>query len=126
DGMVARLTPGDYSRKQVLETIRELTTEGYIQLGAFPGGGQSWEPWEISVDEGLHRISHGYNGQAGYLDIPDSDIGSNEVFRADFTELGEHRLSELGNPYKKYAIRAASSSFLADIASSSSKNNFNW
>jgi hypothetical protein len=32
----------------------------------------------------------------------ESEIGSNEVFRADLIEQGERRLAELGNPYDQY------------------------
>ncbi|MGV9819331.1 hypothetical protein [Nocardia xishanensis] len=47
-------------------------------------------------------MAHGYNGIPGYLDIPESAIGSTEVFRADLLEKGEHRLAELGSLYEKY------------------------
>lgn len=102
DGMVAAITPENYSRETVLETIRELASKGYIRFGAFPGGGRSREPWNVSIDESIGRIAHGYNGIRGYLDISDDEIGSNEVFRADLIERGERRASELGNPYERY------------------------
>ncbi|MEV6322659.1 hypothetical protein AB0M45_15920 [Nocardia sp. NPDC051787] len=102
DGMVAKITPENYSRANVLDIIRELAIKGYIRFGAFPGGGRSWESWDVPIDEALQRVAHGYNNVSGYLDIPESEIGSNEVFRADLVERGEQRLVELGNPYDKY------------------------
>ncbi|MGW4737471.1 hypothetical protein [Nocardia xishanensis] len=102
DGMVARITPEAYSRGVVLNVIRELAAKGYIRFGSFPGGGRGWEPWDVSIDEAIHRVAHGYNGIPGYLDIPESAIGSTEVFRADLLEKGEQRLAELGSPYEKY------------------------
>ncbi|NEW58674.1 hypothetical protein GV794_23965 [Nocardia cyriacigeorgica] len=101
-GTVEKLAPEDFSRKRVLEIIEELSETGLIRLGAFPGNGRSWEPWEISVGEAIHRITDGYNGQRGYLSITDDEIGSNEVFRAEITDAGMARLRELGDPYEKY------------------------
>lgn len=102
DGMFARIAPDEYSRQAVLDLIREFAEKNYIRFGAFPGGGRSWEPWTVSIDEAIDRIAHGYNGVPGYLQIDDDAIGSNEVFRADLIEDGERRLRELGNPYEKY------------------------
>ncbi|MGQ4617310.1 hypothetical protein [Nocardia sp. R7R-8] len=102
DGMVAKINPESYSREFVLDAIREIATKGYIRFGAFPGGGRLWEAWDVTIDEAIHRIAHGHNNVSGYLEIPVSEIGSNEVFRAELIERGEQRLAELGNPYKKY------------------------
>ncbi|BDT84908.1 hypothetical protein FMUAM8_06720 [Nocardia cyriacigeorgica] len=73
-------------------------------FGAQPPGGDysSWEPWPVSIDEAIDRITHGYNGVPGYLQIDDDAIGSNEAFRADLIVVGEQRLRELGNPYESY------------------------
>ncbi|MFD0363892.1 hypothetical protein ACFQZZ_20775 [Nocardia sp. GCM10030253] len=102
DGNVKKISPEIYSRSKVLEIIREIAERGYIQLGAFPGGGRSWEPWDVSIDVAMDRIAHGYNGVAGYMSVPEDDIGSNEVFRAAITDGGRERLRELGDPYEKY------------------------
>ncbi|MGV9677345.1 hypothetical protein ACWDSJ_18895 [Nocardia sp. NPDC003482] len=99
---VRRFYPERYSREFVLRIIRRFAEEGYIRLGAFPGGGRSWEPWDVSIDEGMRRIALGYNGIPGYLGIPEEEIGSSEVFRAEITEFGRKRLDSLGNPYEKY------------------------
>lgn len=99
---VNRITPTNRSRERVLEIIRELAEKGYTQLGAFPGGGEGWKPWDVPVDEAMRRIAHGFNGEAGYLDLPDDRIGRSEVFRAALTPNGEARLAELGNPYDIY------------------------
>lgn len=48
----------------------------------------------------MHRIARGTS--AGYLDIPDDEIGSNEVFRSAITPLGRKRLQDLGDPYETY------------------------
>ncbi|WP_431941721.1 hypothetical protein [Nocardia grenadensis] len=102
DGMVARITPDHYSRENVLGILRELATRGFIRFGAFPGENQTWEPWDASIEESIHRIAYGYNDVPGYLKISDEEIGSNEVFRADLLDAGEERLAQLGNPYEKY------------------------
>ncbi|WP_063009366.1 hypothetical protein [Nocardia kruczakiae] len=102
DGTVEAVAPDEYSRSNVLAIIKELTDNGYIRLGAFPGGGRSWEPWDVPVDEAIHRISHGYNGTPGYLDIAEDEIGACEIFRAAITETGRERLRALGDPYEKY------------------------
>ncbi|MFE3446715.1 hypothetical protein ACFXNW_27110 [Nocardia sp. NPDC059180] len=102
DGMFARIAPESYSRYAVLDLIRSLAASRFIRFGSFPGGGRSWEPWGVSIDEAIDRIAHGYNGVRGYLDITDDEIGSNEIFRAELIEDGEERLAELGNPYEKY------------------------
>lgn len=99
---VRKLTPKEYSRESVLDVIRQLLESGYIRAGAFAGGGRSWEPWEVSVDEAIQRIAHGFNGVPGYLDIAEKEIGTNEVFRAELTESGRTRLEELGDPYDNY------------------------
>ncbi|MEU1998354.1 hypothetical protein ABZ511_28285 [Nocardia gamkensis] len=102
DGTIEKITPGEYSRAYVLRVIEELANERYIEFGSFPGGGRGWEPWHVGVEESISRISHGYNGVPGYLSIPDSEIGSNEIFRAKLTESGRRRLQELGDPYDNY------------------------
>ncbi|GGN84381.1 hypothetical protein [Nocardia rhizosphaerihabitans] len=102
DADVRKIEPGEYSRPRVLEIIREFATRGYIGLGSFPGQGRSWEPWNVSVDDAVRRIAFGYNNCAGYLEIPDDEIGSNEVFRAEITSEGRKRLQELGDPYAQY------------------------
>lgn len=99
---VRRFYPESYSREFVLKVVRHFAESGHIRLGAFPGGGRSWEPWKVPIDEGIHRIANGYNDVPGYLKIPDDQIGSNEVFRAEITESGRKRLESLGNPYDKY------------------------
>ncbi|MGQ4617306.1 hypothetical protein [Nocardia sp. R7R-8] len=102
DGTIEKIVPEEYSRAHVIGIIRELSNKGYIQLGAFPGDGRSWEPWTVGTEESIDRISYGHNNVPGYLNIPDSEIGSNEVFRAKITEKGRQRLQELGDPYEKY------------------------
>ncbi|QLY32431.1 hypothetical protein H0264_09340 [Nocardia huaxiensis] len=102
DGFVARIAPERYSREGVIDVIRELADKGYIRFGAFPGGGRSWEPWDVSIEEAIQRISFGYKDIPGYLTVSDDEIGSNEVFRADLLPPGERRLADLGHPYEKY------------------------
>lgn len=102
DGTVERVAPEEYSRTNVLGVIKFLADEGYILLGAFPGGGRGWEPWDVSSEEAIHRIAHGYDDIPGYLEISDDEIGSSEVFRAAITDSGRNRLQELGDPYEKY------------------------
>ncbi|MGS2807310.1 hypothetical protein [Nocardia sp. MW-W600-9] len=102
DADVQKITPGEYSRRRVLEVIQDLATRGYIQLGAFPGGGRSWEPWTVPVEDGIRRIAEGFNNSTGYLEISDTEIGSSEVFRAAITSAGRKRLNELGDPYEIY------------------------
>ena len=99
---VGTLSPSEYSRGTVLDTIRELLDERYIRAGSFPGGGKSWEPWDVPTDEVIQRISRGFNGVPGYLDISERDIGVSEVFRAEITERGRARLQTLGDPYENY------------------------
>ncbi|NEW40203.1 hypothetical protein GV792_17320 [Nocardia cyriacigeorgica] len=101
-GTAEKLDRVNFSRQRVLEIVEELAEAGLIRLGAFPGNGRSWEPWDASIDEAIHRIAYGYNGQRGYLSIADEEIGSNEVFRAEITDAGVRRLRELGDPYEKY------------------------
>lgn len=95
-------TPSEYSRQAVLEEIRKLLDKGDIRAGAFPGGGRSWEPWEVPAEEAIQRIARGFNGVPGYLDISEEEIGSSEVFRAEITERGRSRLQALGDPYENY------------------------
>jgi hypothetical protein len=102
DGTIEKIAPDEYSRAYVLRVIEELANEGYIEFGAFPGGGRGWEPWNVDAEESIRRISQGYNGVSGYLSIPDSEIGSSEIFRAKLTESGRRRLQELGDPYENY------------------------
>ncbi|MBF6167437.1 hypothetical protein IU486_22150 [Streptomyces gardneri] len=102
DGTVEKIAPKEYSRVYVLGILEELANEGYIQFGSFPGGGRSWEPWTVGTEESISRVAHGYNGVPGYLSIADNEIGGSEVFRAKLTEVGRHRLHELGDPYEKY------------------------
>ncbi|WP_305779796.1 hypothetical protein [Nocardia nova] len=99
---VWRFCPDRYSRDFVLDVIRQFTESGYIRLGAFPGGGKLWEPWDVSIDEGIHRVATGYNNVSGYLEIREDQIGSSEIFRAEITDQGRKRLELLGNPYEKY------------------------
>ncbi|MFI9633193.1 hypothetical protein ACIHAX_10915 [Nocardia sp. NPDC051929] len=79
-----------------------MANDGYIEFGAFPGGGEGWEPWKVGIEESIRRISDGYNGVPGYLSIADDEIGSSEIFRAKITESGRRRLQELGDPYENY------------------------
>ncbi|MGY5309689.1 hypothetical protein [Nocardia gipuzkoensis] len=102
DGTVEKIAPEEYSRAYVLAILRELADKGYIDFGAFPGGGRSWEAWAVGAEEAIRRVSHGYNGVPGYLGIRDDEIGSNEVFRAKLTEDGRRRLQQLGDPYENY------------------------
>lgn len=99
---VRRFYPERYSREFVLDVIRNFAEAGYIRLGAFPGGGKSWEPWNVSTAEGIRRIADGFNNVPGYLTIPEAEIGSSEVFRAEITESGKKMLESLGDPYEKY------------------------
>ncbi|MBO0799935.1 MAG: hypothetical protein J2P31_14035, partial [Blastocatellia bacterium] len=94
--------PERYTRKYVLDVVRYFVEAGYVRLGAFPGGGRLWEPWNVSTDEEIERIAYGYNNIPGYLEIPEDKIGSTEVFRAEITDRGRQRLESLGNPYDKY------------------------
>ncbi|GAA5056644.1 hypothetical protein [Nocardia callitridis] len=112
DASVRKISPDEYSRREVLRIIRELASRSYISLGAFPGGGRSWEPWDVSLDEEIRRIALGYNNAHGYLDISDDEIGSNEVFRAAITQEGRKRLQDLGDPYEKYGDPWADDPFL--------------
>ncbi|WP_306365683.1 hypothetical protein [Nocardia sp. CC227C] len=102
DAIISTVSPEAYSRMRVLEAIRELAEREFIRFGAFPGGGRTWEPWDVSLDEAIDRIAYGYNNVPGYLAVPYCEISSNEVFRADLLEKGERRLVELGNPYDRY------------------------
>lgn len=102
DADVEKISPENYSRDHVLQVIREMAEKGYIRLGAFPGQGRTWEPWNTPIDEAIHRIAYGYNHIPGYLEISEDEIGSNEVFRAAITEKGRRRLAELGDPYQNY------------------------
>lgn len=79
DGTVEKVAPEGYSRAHVLGVIAELARRGDIEIGAFPGGGRSWEPWRVDVDEAVRRIAEGYNGEAGYLALPEDAIGSSEI-----------------------------------------------
>ncbi|MEU6831039.1 hypothetical protein ABZ894_20510 [Nocardia beijingensis] len=102
DGTIEKIAAEEYSRTYVLRVVEELANEGYIEFGAFPGGGRGWEPWNVGTKEAIRRISDGYNGVPGYLSIADSEIGSSEIFRARITESGRRRLRELGDPYENY------------------------
>ncbi|MGQ4617311.1 hypothetical protein [Nocardia sp. R7R-8] len=112
DTTVRKIDPENYSREFVLKVIREVAAKGYIEFGAFPGGGRSWEPWNVSIDEAMSRIAHGYNEETGYLDITYDGIGTNEVFRANITDAGRLRLHKLGDPYKKYGDPWAGDPFI--------------
>ncbi len=72
-GTVEKIAPEEYSRAYVLAILRELADKGYIEFGAFPGGGRSWEVWTVGTEEAIRRVSHGYNGVPGYLGIRDDD-----------------------------------------------------
>ncbi|PPJ31706.1 hypothetical protein C5E45_22870 [Nocardia nova] len=76
---VRRFDSEHFSREFVLEVVRHFAESGYIRLGAFPGGGKSWEPWNVSIDEGIERIANGYNDVTGYLHIPDDQIRSDRI-----------------------------------------------
>ncbi|MEU4314484.1 hypothetical protein [Nocardia sp. NPDC024068] len=102
DSTMRRLAGPKHSRGAVVQVIRELADRGLIEIGAFPGGNRAWELWRVPLDESIYRIQNGYNGERGYLDIPESEIGSNEVFRARLTESGQARLATLGDPYETY------------------------
>ncbi|MFF7942006.1 hypothetical protein ACFZC5_20020 [Nocardia gamkensis] len=102
DGTIEKIAAEEYSRACILDVIEELGNKGYIEFGAFPGGGKGWQPWNVGTEEAIRRISEGYNGVPGYLSIADSAIGSTEIFRARITESGRRRLWELGDPYENY------------------------
>ncbi|MBY6435723.1 hypothetical protein HQ602_04950 [Rhodococcus kroppenstedtii] len=97
----ARITPRASTPSDVAEVVRELATRGLIELGGWSDDGR-FELWDVSVVEALHRIAHGYQGEAGYLNGDIGVLGRTEVFRANLTALGEERLSELGDPYNNY------------------------
>lgn len=98
-----KFAPEQYTREYVLDLIRELVLGGYIEIGNIsPGSNPPWRPWDVSVDEAIHRIARGCNGITGLLEMPESDLGPNELFRARLTALGRARLAELGDPYENY------------------------
>ncbi|WP_068150577.1 hypothetical protein [Rhodococcoides corynebacterioides] len=96
-----RITPRVSTAADVAEVVRDLATRGLIELGGWSDDGR-FEVWDVSVDEALHRIAHGFQGEAGYLNGDTGVPGRTEVFRANLTALGEERLSEPGDPYDKY------------------------
>ncbi|UGT64187.1 hypothetical protein [Nocardia asteroides] len=55
---------------------------------------------ESVAGKAIARIADGHNGERGYLDCPDDEVGRCEVFRADLTEAGSERLRQLGDPYE--------------------------
>ncbi|TLF82573.1 hypothetical protein [Nocardia cyriacigeorgica] len=98
-----KFAPEQYTREYVLDLIRELVLRGYIEIGNIsPESDPPWRPWDVPVDEAIQRIAHGRNGITGLLEMPEADLGPNELFRARLTALGRARLAELGDPYEKY------------------------
>lgn len=97
-----KFAPAEYSRQYVLELVREFIERGYIEIGNIADGNPPWVPWNVSVDETMRRIANGYRGVAGLLTMPESELGPNELFRAQLTDRGEARLAEMGDPYEKY------------------------
>lgn len=100
--LTERITPDDCSSGRVLAIIRDLAERGLLRLGGWPGDGRPWEPWDVSLDEAMDRIAHGFNGEVGYLEASPRQAATTEVFRAEITALGETRLRELGDPYELY------------------------
>ena len=97
----ARITPRTSTPTDVAEVVRDLATRGLIELGGWSDDGR-FEVWDVPLDEALHRIAHGFQGESGYLNGDAEVLGRTEVFRANLTALGEERLSELGDPYDNY------------------------
>lgn len=97
----ARITPQASTPTDVAEVVRDLATRGLIELGGWSDDGR-FEVWDVPLDEALHRIAHGFQGEAGYLNGDSQILGRSEVFRANLTALGEERLTELGDPYDNY------------------------
>lgn len=87
-----KFAPREYSRQYVLELIREFVERGYIEIGNLSPGTPPWAPWGVSVEETVQRIAHGYNGVPGLLDVPESDLGSSELFRSRY-RIPSHSLS---------------------------------
>lgn len=102
DHTIKTLTPHQYSREFVMDIIKEMADKQLIELGSFPGGNHSWEPWDTPVEQGITRIWHGDTAHPGYQNIPDADIATCEIFRAHITPSGRERLAALGDPYENY------------------------
>jgi hypothetical protein len=97
-----KFAPEEYSREYVIELVREFLVRGYIEIGNISDGDPAWTPWDVSVEEAIHRIAHGYNGVEGVLTMHEADLGPNELFRAAITVRGRDRLAEMGDPYEAY------------------------
>ena len=97
-----KFAPREYSRQYVLELVREFVDRGYIEIGSLSPGTPPWNPWGVSIEETMQRIAHGYNNVPGLLDMPEADLGPNELFRAKLTPVGRAQLETMGDPYEKY------------------------
>lgn len=100
--VLAKLEPENFSRAFVLDAMRSLGERGLIRFGSFTPPIRPWTPWDLSVEESISRIAHGFDGRVGYLDLEDSEVYSSEIVRAEITEAGLDRLRELGDPYEIY------------------------
>ncbi|OAK51721.1 hypothetical protein [Rhodococcoides kyotonense] len=102
DYFIRSISPAGHTRDKLLSTIAGLARAGYFRFGGWSMESKTWEPWDVSDDVAMERISHGYLGEPGVLNATDRELSLTEVFRADITEAGLARVARLGNPYEKY------------------------
>ncbi|RRQ27396.1 hypothetical protein DK926_12960 [Rhodococcus sp. Eu-32] len=102
--LIRRITPDAYSRRQILDVISEIAARGHLRFGGWAmETSKTWEPWAVPHDVAMSRIANGFKGSVGVLNATDKELATTEVFRADLTDAGFARLSELGgDPYEIY------------------------
>ncbi|GGF98874.1 hypothetical protein GCM10007304_11030 [Rhodococcoides trifolii] len=101
-GTARRVTPHDSSLDRVAEIIEEFARRGLMTIGGWSTVTRTWEPWTVPLSEAMHRIANGHDGEVGYRNATEDQLGSMEVFRGEITQDGKDLLSTLGSPYEKY------------------------
>ncbi|UGT60880.1 hypothetical protein [Nocardia asteroides] len=98
--VLQKLEPERFDRAFVLDAMRSLGERGLIRFGSFTAPVRPWTPWELSVEDSISRVAHGFDEHVGYLASSDGEVHHTEILRAEITEAGVELLRELGDPYE--------------------------
>ncbi|GGF98866.1 hypothetical protein GCM10007304_11010 [Rhodococcoides trifolii] len=112
-GVTRRVSPAQSSLDRVGEIIEEFARCGLMTIGGWSTETGTWEPWNVPLSEAMDRIANGYDGEVGYRNATERQLGSTEVFRGEITAEGRTLLAELGSPYEKYGDPWAGEGMLA-------------
>ncbi|WP_067656000.1 hypothetical protein [Nocardia harenae] len=100
--VLEKLEPERFDRVFVLDAMRRPGDRGFIRVGSFTAPIRPWTPWELSVEDSISRVAHGFDDHVGYLNLDDAEIYRSEILRAEITAAGRELLRELGDPYDIY------------------------